>query len=310
VTAFPRRVGWVWQDGPPPSWPAGLDAVLVRAANGAGHTGSGGYDYRASYRAWRRAYGARVLPWTWVGPPAFGDGAGCADAIATAAADGHPVALYVADIETAVPAGQVTAFRRRLAELDPAAAVGFSSYPTRAQAVAQGVPWDECLAAFDVALPQVYWPYQRQRLDQIRADHANLPLHIAVSPTDDPQWTDTARYGLTRGAGVSLWRYGLPGFTTWAAGAADLDQGSSIVLDQPTADQVANIVRHVLEERRTAGHQTPYEALDTVITIRDTADAIETAVTNLSAGGATLDPAAIAKAIVHELLKLAAAAGG
>ncbi len=249
---IPRRLGWVWQDAPPPAWPAGLDGVLVRAANGAGTTGAGGFDYRANYRAWRRAFGVRVLPWTWVGPPTSSDGRACAEALVTAAADGGPIGLYVVDIEDALPHGQMTAFRRRLRELDPGALLGFSSYPTAAQATAHGVPWAECVGVCDLGMPQVYWPYQRALLSQILADHGGKPVHVAVSPGDDPQWIDSARWGLDH-AGVSIWRYGLPGFGSWAAGLGRLDGGSGIMLDAQTADQIAGIVRGVLNEGTPQG---------------------------------------------------------
>jgi hypothetical protein len=59
-----------------------------------------------------------------------------------------------------------------------------------------GVPWDACVDGFDIGLPQVYFPEQRRKLDQVIDDHRGKPLHVAVCPGDDPAWTETAKRGL------------------------------------------------------------------------------------------------------------------
>lgn len=224
IAGVPARIAWVWRDGLPsdpkaPAVPAGVDGLLVRAANGTGYTGSGGFSYRASYAAWAaRAGAAHCGAWTWLGPPTSSDGRAAADALHTAA----PAApYYVADVEGALSRGQATAFVRRLAELAPGRPVGFSSYPTRAQAVRFGVPWDELVDVCQFSAPQVYWPAQRAQLAQVLLDHhrssgAALPVHVAVSPTDDPGgWLTIAREGVGRLAGTSVWRLGLPGALGW-----------------------------------------------------------------------------------------------
>ena len=66
---IPRRLGWVWRTRPE-ALPRGLENMLVRAANGATTSGSGGLDYAANYRAWKQRLGERAMPWTWLGPPA------------------------------------------------------------------------------------------------------------------------------------------------------------------------------------------------------------------------------------------------
>lgn len=218
MSALPARLAWVWHHTPPAAWPAGLDGVLVRAANGAGVTGSG-VDYARLYAAWSHRFGTRVLPWTWVGPPVSSDGTACAEA-AHRAAPGAP--LYVADIEQTLDPSQVRAFCARLRQLEPGAVLGFSSYPTRAQATAHGVPWDACAEAFDMGLPQVYFPEQRGRLDQVVSDHRGRPVHVAVSPADDAGWAGAAARGLAELAGASVWRYGLAGFGGWCRTLATL----------------------------------------------------------------------------------------
>jgi len=218
VSAVPARLGWVWQDPPPATFPPGLGGVLVRAANGAGVTGSG-TDYARLYAAWSHRFGARVLPWTWVGPPASSNGAACAEA-AHRGAFGAP--LYVADVEGSLPATEARAFAARLRQLEPGCLVGFSSYPTRAQATSHGVPWDALVETCDIGFPQVYYPAQRAQLGQVIADHRGRPVHVAVSPANDAGWAEAAARGLAGLAGASVWRYGLPRFDTWARALASL----------------------------------------------------------------------------------------
>ena len=52
----------------------------------------------------------------------------------------------------------------RLRQREPIAALGFSTWPTRAEAEQAAVPWDACVEAFDFGLPQVCTPTQRQLL--------------------------------------------------------------------------------------------------------------------------------------------------
>lgn len=211
---LPRVLVWVWRD-PPAPLPDGVTA-LVRAANGASCRAAG-FDYAANYAAWKRAHPGRVLPWTWLGPPAPGGGSAAAAALLRAA-PGEP--LYVADVEEALPPAEAHAFAAAIRHAN-GALIGFSSYPTRAQAVGVGsVPWDALVAACDIGLPQVYYASQRAKLAQVAADHKDLTVHVAVAPDDDPNWMQTAAWGLARG-GVSVWRAGLPGVTAWLAKLTD-----------------------------------------------------------------------------------------
>jgi hypothetical protein len=210
---IPRRLGWVWRTRPE-ALPGGLDGMLVRAANGATTGGSGGIDYADNYHAWKQRLGDRVLPWTWLGPPASSDGLATAEVVA-AAAPGEP--FYVVCIEQGVQSSEAEAFAERLRQLAPDALLGFSSYPTRGQAASFGVPWDACVAVFDLGLPQVYFASQRAELARVVADHRGRPVHVAVSPSEDAGWLQAARAGLDEHLGVSLWRHGLDQFAAWAA---------------------------------------------------------------------------------------------
>ena len=81
-----------------------------------------------------------------------------ADALA-AIAPGQRV--YVVEVGPDTPPAQVTAFAARLRQREPIAALGFSTWPTRAEAEMAAVPWDACVDAFDFGLPQVCTPAQR-----------------------------------------------------------------------------------------------------------------------------------------------------
>lgn len=243
---IPRRLGWVWRTAPEPL-PPGLEAMLVRAANATSTKGSGGFDYAANYRAWKRLLGPRVLPWTWLGPPASADGIAAAEVLA-AAAPGE--LLYVVDIEGSLPDTEVVAFANRLRALVPGALLGFSSFPTRAQASSHGVPWDACVAAFDLGLPQVYFPQQRAELARVVADHRGRGVHVAVSPGDDPGWAVAAGAGITQYLGASLWRHGLDQFSAWARQLGAVHGGDEF--DMATIADLENAVRKVLNEG--AGH--------------------------------------------------------
>ncbi|HEX6673538.1 MAG TPA: hypothetical protein VF486_00715 [Actinomycetes bacterium] len=186
--------------------------MLVRAANAAATDGDG-VDFAANYRAWKELLGGRVLPWTWLGPPASTDGLAAAEVVVEAA-PGEP--LYVVRIEQGLPDLEAEAFAQRLRQLVPGALLGFSSYPTRAQAASFGVPWDACVAMFDLGLPQVFFASQRAELERVVADHRDRPLQVVVSPGDDAGWLATARVGLERYLGASIWRHGLDQFAEWA----------------------------------------------------------------------------------------------
>ena len=212
--SLPRTAAWVWHSGPRPVF--GLDAVFVRCCSGDSGIGPGGFGFADNYRAWSATRGPLVVPWTWFGPPASSDGPGCAEAL-------HAIApgrrLYVVELAGEVPPARVAAFVARLRDLEPLADLGFSTYPTRAEAEAAGVPWDACVEAFDLGLPQVVTPAQRAVLlavdSPVVADMGGKPLHVAVFPDADPDWLESARAGVRRHAGVSAWALDQASFAGW-----------------------------------------------------------------------------------------------
>jgi hypothetical protein len=211
---LPRTAAWVWHSGPRSIF--GLDAVFVRCCSGDAATARDGFDFADNYRAWAAARGPAVVPWAWFGPPASADGPACAEALCTIAPD-QP--LYVVEVGAGLRPGQVAAFAARMRDLAPAADLGFSTLPTRAEAEAAGVPWDACVDAFDLGLPQVYTPLQRPLLlgedPPVVADMGGKPVHVAVFPDADPGWLDSARAGVTEHAGASAWAVDQSSFASW-----------------------------------------------------------------------------------------------
>jgi hypothetical protein len=204
----------------------GLEAVFVRCASGTSAVGRGGFGFADNFRAWVAARGPAVVPWTWLGPPASSDGPACAEAL-DAVAPGQR--MYVVEVGGDTPAGQVAAFVARLRELEPIAALGFSTWPTRVEADAAGVPWDACVDAFDFGIPQVFASYQRELLlrpdSPVVADMLGKPIHVAVFPDADPGWLDSARLAVKEHAGVSAWAVDQSSFTSWRRQLGALGEG-------------------------------------------------------------------------------------
>jgi hypothetical protein len=210
---IPRTAAWVWHSGPRSVF--GLDAVFVRCASGTS-TGRGPFDYAANFKRWASARGPSVVPWTWFGPPASLDGLGAADLLCDIA-PGRP--LYVTELQFETPAEEVVALARRVRQREPEALLGFSSPPTRVEAMAAGVPWDACVEAFDLGLPQVYTPAQRELLledpSPVVTDMRGKPIHVATFPDSDAGWLETARAGISRHAGASAWSVDQSSFSSW-----------------------------------------------------------------------------------------------
>jgi hypothetical protein len=234
---LPRTAAWVWHAEPRSIF--GLEAVFVRCASGTSAVGRGGFSFADNYRAWVAARGPAVVPWTWFGPPASSDGSACADAL-------HAVApgqrMYVVEVGAETPPGQVAAFAARLRQWEPIAALGFSTWPTRAEAEAAGVPWDACVDAFDFGMPQVYTGQQRELLlradSPVVADMLGKPIHVAVFPDADPRWTDSARLAVQEHAGVSAWAVDQSSFTSWRRQLGALGEGR-LGLPAPPAEPPA-----------------------------------------------------------------------
>ena len=221
---LPRTAAWVWHGEPKSIF--GLDAVFVRCASGTSGIARSGFSYADNFRAWLRARGPAVIPWSWFGPPHSTDGVASADALA-AIAPGQRV--YVVEVGPETPPAQVAAFAARLRQREPIAALGFSTWPTRAEAEQAAVPWDACVDAFDFGLPQVCTPAQRQLLlrddSPVVEDMAGKPIHVAVFPDADPLWVDSARLGVAEHAGASAFSVDQSSFSAWRRQLGALGEG-------------------------------------------------------------------------------------
>jgi hypothetical protein len=222
--SLPRTAAWVWHGGPRSIF--GLEAVFVRCASGTSGTAPSGFSYADNFRSWLRARGPAVVPWSWFGPPHGSEGVASADALA-AIAPGQRV--YVVEVGPDTPPDQVTAFADRLRQREPIAALGFSTWPTRAEAEMAAVPWDACVDAFDFGLPQVCTPAQRRLLvledSPVVADMAGKPIHVVVFPDADPDWVDSARVGVTEHAGASAFSVDQSSFSAWRRQLGALGEG-------------------------------------------------------------------------------------
>jgi hypothetical protein len=221
---LPRTAAWVWHGEPRSIF--GLEAVFVRCASGTGGTAPSGFSYADNFRAWMRARGPAVVPWSWFGPPHSADGVASADALASIAPGQR---VYVVEVGHETPPAQVTAFAARLRQREPIAALGFSTWPTRAEAEQAAVPWDACVEAFDFGLPQVCTPAQRALLvredSPVVEDMAGKPIHVAVFPDADPGWVESARMGVDEHAGASAFSVDQASFSAWRRQLGALGEG-------------------------------------------------------------------------------------
>jgi hypothetical protein len=235
---LPRTAAWVWHGEPRSIF--GLEAVFVRCASGTSGTAASGFSYADNFHAWLRARGPAVVPWSWFGPPHSADGEASADALA-AIAPGQQV--YVVEVGPLTPPAQVGAFAARMRLREPIAAIGFSSWPTRAEAEQAAVPWDACVEAFDFGLPQVCTPAQRKLLvredSPVVADMAGKPIHVVVFPDADPGWLDSARVGVDEHAGASAFSVEQSSFAAWRRQLGALGEGRRELPPPPPAEPAA-----------------------------------------------------------------------
>jgi hypothetical protein len=235
---LPRTAAWVWHGEPRSIF--GLEAVFVRCASGTSGTAASGFSYADNFHAWLRARGPAVVPWSWFGPPHSADGEASADALA-AIAPGQQV--YVVEVGPLTPPAQVGAFAARMRLREPIAAIGFSSWPTRAEAEQAAVPWDACVEAFDFGLPQVCTPAQRKLLvredSPVVADMAGKPIHVVVFPDADPGWLESARVGVDEHAGASAFSVEQSSFGDWRRQLGALGEGRRELPPPPPAEPAA-----------------------------------------------------------------------
>jgi hypothetical protein len=247
---------WVWNTAPDNPAMANADGAIVRAANGGGTVG-GGYDFKPNYAKWAKAYGAkRCAAWTFI--YATTDGTHAADVLVGAAPEAP---AYVADVEDyegkTASAAVCEAFCKRMKQLRPGTPLGFSSYPTRAQAMQQHVPWDALLALCDFGAPQVYQPYQGLKLADgtVYADHKGKPVQVAFEPTTWAGWEPAARKARDRDGGVSIWALPLDQ-KYWPAVKALRGTGGGEVTTPVSADLVE------LDLRDAAAHPVSHRLVD------------------------------------------------
>lgn len=229
---------WVHTKAPDDGQMQNADGAIVRAANGGGTVGDG-FDFKPNYAKWVKKYGAqRCAAWTFIYSTT--DGRLAAEALVGSAPQAP---AYIADVEDVngktASAAVCEAFCKRMKQLRPKTPLGFTSYPTRAQAVAQHVPWDALVAHCDFGAPQVYYGYQGAKLasGEVYADHKGKPVHVAFAPADWAGWEAAAKKARTRDGGVSIWV--LPVDKKWLPAVKALRKGSvGPVETQVTADLV------------------------------------------------------------------------
>jgi hypothetical protein len=250
---LPRTAAWVWHGEPRSIF--GLEAVFVRCASGTSGTAASGFSYADNFHAWLQARGPAVVPWSWFGPPHSADGEASADALA-AIAPGQRV--YVVEVGPLTPPAQVGAFAARMRLREPIAAIGFSSWPTRAEAEQAAVPWDACVEAFDFGLPQVCTPAQRKLLvredSPVVADMAGKPIHVVVFPDADPGWLDSARVGVDEHAGASAFSVEQSSFAAWRRQLGALGEGRRELPPPPPAEPAVRDPAPVTNETLTPVH--------------------------------------------------------
>ncbi len=200
---------WVWKE--PPERVNFCRGLIVRAANGNSLKDPQGFDFLTNYQRWQVAFSGPLIAWTYLydsSEPLL-----AAEALAQAQA-----VAYIVDWEDAAgraPSGdQLAAFVAELRRLKPDVPIGFSSYPTRAQAIAHGVDWDTGLEVCDFIAPQAYYDYQVHDYAEIITDAKGRYVQLDLEPQASTAWGIDADEHLAAGKGVSFWRLGILGADT------------------------------------------------------------------------------------------------
>jgi hypothetical protein len=213
VSGTGEHILMVWQETPPAQWPDGYTGACVKATDGKALNSRTGFSLAANYAHWRDLYGdRRIGVWSVAYPQ---DGVTLGADIAHVAPHTPYVVLDVEDFSGV--RWNVKALRAVVAGVRshlPRAKVGYSTYPTRAQAQAHGVNQHLLDSLCDFAAPQVYYPYQRDRIHVIDNDHRHASWIVA--PADDEHWDGSAKASLARTGRVFYWRCGVQGWRDWA----------------------------------------------------------------------------------------------
>jgi len=226
---------WVWKEPPEPI--RFCQGLIVRAANGNGVVTPEGFNFQANYLHWRANFSGPMIAWTYLYDTSDPE-------TAAAMLAAVPAVAYIIDWEDAAgPTPSGAKFQRcvdELRRLRPSVPVGFSSYPTRAQAMAHGVDWDAGIVVCDFVAPQAYFGYQLANYDQILADAKGRYVQLDVEPAAASGWNGFAQQHLATGQGVSFWRLGM--FDTKVRQEIQLLQEGAEV----TQSEVEAAVRRVL----------------------------------------------------------------
>jgi hypothetical protein len=174
----------------------------------------------------------------------------------------------VVEVGPETPPAQVAAFAARLRQREPIAALGFSTWPTRAEAEQAGVPWDACVEAFDFGLPQVCTPAQRELLvredSPVVEDMAGKPIHVAVFPDADPGWVESARLGVADHAGASGFSVEQSSFSAWRRQLGALGEGRQELPPPPAPPPPAPLPQRPPQDPAALGDPASHETLTPV----------------------------------------------
>ncbi|HEY5989329.1 MAG TPA: hypothetical protein VIV12_23550 [Streptosporangiaceae bacterium] len=197
---------WVWQE--PPEQIRFCRGLIVRAANGDSTRNPQGFDFLANYERWQAAFSGPLIAWTYLYQGSTPELAARLLALSDAVA-------YIIDWEDAAgpaPSGaQLFACVEEIRRLKPGVPIGFSSYPTRAQAMAHGVDWDLGIQVCDFVAPQMYYGYQIADYLEVLDDAKGRYVQLDLSPAASNAWSLDIGKHLEGGRGVSFWRLGILG---------------------------------------------------------------------------------------------------
>lgn len=217
MTASVQHIAMVWEEAPPKQWPDHYTGVCVKVCDGRAYQSAQRFSWSDNYAAWVERFGQeRVGAWAVAYPQ---DGQALGEVIAKVAPHTGYVVLDVEDFGGIRWSPQsITAICEGVKHHYPHAPVGYSTYPTRAQAAEHHIDQATLDRLCDFSAPQVYFPYQRDAIATI--DRDNRHASWIVAPGDDPHWDASVKASLVRSGRVFYWRAGLSGWEGWPAKTA------------------------------------------------------------------------------------------